>query len=116
VLKNALDSVYATFAFRNTPCASVAYSGGPIGGSRAVEHLTLVAVEAEIVPLPSNILVPYVGAAFEAEGNPTNPRTEAVGRIVLGDLAWRGEAVRGARAEGELSPAMARLMSTTDHR
>src|SRR5581483_4794187 len=37
-LKNALDSVFASFALRNKPLASVAYSTAAAGGARAVEH------------------------------------------------------------------------------
>ncbi len=39
VLKNAIASVFATFAFRIKPFGCVAYSGSIAGGSRAVEHL-----------------------------------------------------------------------------
>jgi len=48
VLKNAIDSAFATFAFRNKPAAFLAYSGGIGGGIRAVEHLGAhIAIEAE---------------------------------------------------------------------
>jgi NAD(P)H-dependent FMN reductase len=43
VLKNAIDTVFATFAFRTKPAACVAYSGGIAGGTRAVEHLAQIA-------------------------------------------------------------------------
>jgi NAD(P)H-dependent FMN reductase len=36
VLKNALDSVFASFAFRNKPAAFVGYSGGIAAGVRAI--------------------------------------------------------------------------------
>jgi len=49
VLKNAIDRVFATFAFRNKPAAWVAYSGGIGGGIRAIEHLAHIAIEAELV-------------------------------------------------------------------
>src|SRR5216683_1997641 len=39
VLKNAIDSVFISNAFRNKPMAAVGYSGGIAGGVRAVEHL-----------------------------------------------------------------------------
>ena len=44
VLKNAIDSVFVSWAFRNKPAAFVAYSGGPVGGARAVEQLALVLI------------------------------------------------------------------------
>ena len=51
VLKNAIDSVFVSFAFRNKPMLAVGYSGGVAGGIRAIEHLVQMAVEAEMVPL-----------------------------------------------------------------
>ncbi|MET0461352.1 MAG: NAD(P)H-dependent oxidoreductase, partial [Ilumatobacteraceae bacterium] len=42
-LKNAIDSVFASYAFRNKPASFVGYSGGPIAGARAVEHLAHIA-------------------------------------------------------------------------
>ena len=48
-LKNALDNVFVSNAFRNKPVAFVGYSGGPIGGARAVEHLAHIMIEAEAV-------------------------------------------------------------------
>ena len=35
VLKNAIDSVFVSFGFRNKPVAAVAYSSGLTGGARA---------------------------------------------------------------------------------
>ncbi|MGH6829170.1 MAG: NADPH-dependent FMN reductase, partial [Rhizomicrobium sp.] len=37
VLKNAIDSVFASFGFRHKPVGLVGYSAGIAGGSRAVE-------------------------------------------------------------------------------
>ena len=39
MLKNAIDSVFVSFAFRNKPGAFIGYSGGAGGGARAVEPL-----------------------------------------------------------------------------
>src|SRR5271170_4856853 len=44
VLKNAIDSVFVSFAFRNKPAAFIGYSGGVVGGARAVEHLAHIAI------------------------------------------------------------------------
>ena len=115
VLKNAIDSVFATFGFRNKPCVTAAYSGGPTGGARAVEHLALVAIEAEMVPLRNNVLIPNIASAFGDDGSPRDPRTEMATSIALDDLAWWGETLRAARSAGQLPPAMARLMAATGH-
>ena len=49
-LKNAIDSVWVSFGFRNKPVAFVSYAGGQTGGVRAIEHLAHVFVETESVP------------------------------------------------------------------
>jgi NAD(P)H-dependent FMN reductase len=107
-LKNAIDSVFATFAFRNKPAASVAYSGGIGGGIRAVEHLAHIAIEAELVPLRNNVVIPFVGAAFGPDGHPVDDRASAVAKIMLDDLAWWGSVLQRARLEGVLPPAIMR--------
>lgn len=110
-LKNAIDSVFATFAFRNKPAASVAYSGGIGGGIRAVEHIAHIAIEAELVPLRNNVVIPFVGAAFGPDGIPVDDRASAAAKIMLDDLAWWGTALRRARLEGVLPPAIMRQLA-----
>jgi NAD(P)H-dependent FMN reductase len=116
VLKNAIDSVFATFAFRAKPAACVAYSGSIAGGVRAVEHLAHIAVEAELVPLRNSVVIPYVEAAFGDDGQPRDHRTAAAAKILLDDLAWWGTALRQARSGGVLPPAIMRLAAAEGHR
>ena len=104
-LKNAIDSVFVSFALRNKPVAFVGYSAGIAAGTRAVEHLALIAIEAEAVPLRNTVLIPSVAGAFGEDGEPTNPATEAALAITLDDLSWWANALASARAEGELPPA-----------
>ncbi len=104
-LKNAIDSVFVSFALRNKPVAFVGYSAGIAAGTRAVEHLALIAIEAEAVPLRNTVLIPSVAGAFGEDGEPTNPATEAALAITLDDLSWWAVALANARAEGELPPA-----------
>jgi NAD(P)H-dependent FMN reductase len=111
VLKNALDSVFASYALRNKPLGSIGYSGGVAAGVRAVEHLAHIAIEAEMVPLRNTVLIPFVGEAFDASGDPTDQRTDIALTIVLDDLDWWGSALREARARGELAPGTARMMA-----
>lgn len=111
VLKNAIDTVFATFAFRAKPVACVAYSGGIAGGTRAVEHLAQIAIEAEMVPLRNNVIIPFVGSAFGPDGQPADQRTTAAATIMLDDLAWWGTVLRQARSAGTLPPAIMRLMA-----
>jgi len=113
VLKNAIDNVFVSFALRNKPAAFVAYSGGIVGGARAVEHLAHIVIEAEMAPLRNSVLVAQVQQAFDGDGNPVNPATEASLGIVLDDLAWWAAALGRARAEGELPPGSFRLRAAT---
>jgi NAD(P)H-dependent FMN reductase len=103
-LKNAIDSVFVSFALRNKPIGFVGYSGGIAAGTRAVEHLALIAIEAEAVPLRNTVLIPFVTDAFDEAGEPKNPATEIALGITLDDLAWFASALGRARAEGELAP------------
>lgn len=114
VLKNAIDSIFATFAFRGKPAAYVAYSGGIGGGIRAVEHLALVAIEAEMVPLRNSVVIPFVGNAFGPDGQPSDPRTSAAAKVLLDDLAWWATALQQARASGTLPPAAFRLRAAKE--
>jgi NAD(P)H-dependent FMN reductase len=113
VLKNAIDSVFATFAFRAKPAACVAYSGGIAGGTRAIEHLAHIAIETEMVPLRNNVIIPYVGEAFGPDGQPRDGRTIAAAKILL-DFAWWGTALQQARSRGILPPAIMRLMAARE--
>jgi NAD(P)H-dependent FMN reductase len=114
VLKNAIDSVFASFAFRNKPAGFVGYSGGIAAGVRAIEHLAHIAIEAEMVPLRSTVLIPMVGAAFE-NGAPKNPAAATAAGIMLDDLAWWASALQRARQEGTLPPAAMRALAAAGH-
>lgn len=103
VLKNAIDSVFVTFAFRNKPAAFVGYSVGHIAGARAVEHLAHVAIEMEMVPLRDTVLIPAVGAAFTDDGAAADPLADASLTVVLDNLAWWIGVLNGAR-QSQLAP------------
>ena len=116
-LKNAIDNVFVSFAFRNKVMTFVGYSGGVGGGIRAIEHLSQVAVELEAMPLRSTVIVPFVDAAFAAGGEPADPATTLSLQIALDDLAWWAAALHAARAAGELLPGKIRArMATAAHR
>ncbi|MBI4207719.1 MAG: NAD(P)H-dependent oxidoreductase, partial [Betaproteobacteria bacterium] len=111
VLKNAIDNVFASRGFRNKPMGFIGYSAGIIGGARAVEHLAAIAIEAEAAPLRNTVLLAQVRQAFDEDGWPVNPATDAALAILLDDLAWWGDALRRARAAGELPPASRRRIT-----
>ena len=108
VLKNAIDNVFVSFAFRNKPWAMVGYSGGIGGGIRAIEHLNQVAIEQEAAPLRSTVILPFVEKAFDGDGQPVDPATDVSLQILLDDLAWWAAALHAARAAGELIPGKVR--------
>jgi NAD(P)H-dependent FMN reductase len=109
VLKNAIDNVFVSFAFRNKPLVAVGYSGGVAGGVRAIEHLAQIAIEAELVPLRTSVIISQVVEAFDATGNPANPVTDISLQVALDDLAWWAAALAQAREGGELQPAVFRI-------
>jgi len=106
VLKNAIDSVFASFAFRNKPAAFVGYSGGIAAGVRAIEHLAHIAIEAEMVPLRST---------FGQDGEPNDPAAAVAAGIMLDDLAWWAAVLRQARQDHPLPPAALRKMAAARH-
>jgi NAD(P)H-dependent FMN reductase len=108
-LKNAIDTVWLSFAFRNKPVAFVAYSGGVAGGVRAIEHLAHVFVETESVPMRNSVVIPFVTNAFDEEGKPVSPVTNVAADVMLDDLAWWSAALEKARAAGELVPGSFRM-------
>jgi NAD(P)H-dependent FMN reductase len=108
-LKNAIDSVWVSFGFRNKPVAFVSYAGGQTGGVRAIEHLAHVFIEAEAAPIRNSVVIPYVRDAFDEGGQPKNPVATAAADIMLDDLAWWSAALEKGRAAGELPPGNFRL-------
>jgi len=116
VLKNAIDSVFASFGFRNKAAAFVGYSAGVAAGARAIEHLAHVAIEAEMVPLRNTVLLPFVGDAFDEHGKPKNAASETAVSLMLDDLQWWGTTLQTARRLNELQPAAFRKIATTGKR
>jgi NAD(P)H-dependent FMN reductase len=114
VLKNALDSVFVSWALRNKPLAMVGYSIGIAAGVRALEHLTGVAIESEMVPLRDTVLIPTVGSAFDEQGAPVSPMTDIAMSVMLEDLAWWGALLAKARQEGELAPGSLRVRAAME--
>jgi NAD(P)H-dependent FMN reductase len=111
VLKNAIDSVFVSFAFRCKPLSVVAYSGGISGGVRAVEHLASIALEAEMMPLRTSTIVPQVFEAFDDEQRPRNPIADIGLQIALDDLEWWSNVLAAGRAGGQLPPAAFRMQA-----
>jgi len=111
VLKNAIDSVFVSFAFRNKPIVAVGYSGGISGGVRAIEHLAQIAVEAEMMPIRTVTIFPQVFEAFDTQHRPVNPVAGLSLRIGLDDLKWWSEVLEAARTDRQLPPAVLRMQA-----
>jgi NAD(P)H-dependent FMN reductase len=104
VLKNAIDSVFISFAFRNKPIAAVGYSAGIGAGIRAIEHLAQVVIEGEGVPLRNSVVIPFVTTAFDEHGATIDPAASVNLDVMLDDLAWWSPVLEAARSAGELVP------------
>ena len=104
MLKNAIDNVFGSQAFRNKVAGFVGYSAGLVGGARAVEHLAHIAIEAELVPL-RNAGARRPGAPGvrrrRAHGRGLRPRRCASCSMISSGGAKR---LRAARQQGELRP------------
>lgn len=112
VLKNAIDNVFLSFAFRNKVAAFVGYSGGIAAATRAIEHLAQIAVEAELHALKQSVLIPKVASAFDDAHQPIDPATDVALQVVLDDLAWWAAVLAQARAQGQLPPGVFRARDT----
>jgi NAD(P)H-dependent FMN reductase len=113
VLKNAIDSVFFSFSFRQKPVAFVSYSLGFTAGARAVEHLTQIMVETEAIPVRTSTQIPLVASAFNVDGTATNPALPTTMTVLLDDLAWLGYALKDARSKGQLPPAALRIRAAS---
>jgi NAD(P)H-dependent FMN reductase len=116
VLKNALDSVFVSFALRNKPIGAVGYSSGLAAGVRAIEHLAHVAIESEAVPLRNTVIIPFVERAFDENAAPRDPLTDVAMTVLLDDLAWWSALLERARSEGELLPGTFRMRAAMAER
>lgn len=113
VLKNAIDSVFFSFQFRQKPVSFVAYSLGFTAGARAVEHLKQIMSETDAIPVRTPTLIPSIANAFDDEGRPTDPNLSGRLTVMLDDLAWLGRALKRARQEGQLPPSAIRIRAAS---
>jgi NAD(P)H-dependent FMN reductase len=98
-LKNALDQAYV--GWNRKAAAYVGY--GSVGGARAVEHLRLINVELQMVPVRSGV---HIGGSeffkiFPAGGNqPISAIEDAIlpsAKDMLDQLTWWTRATKNAR-------------------
>lgn len=98
-LKNALDQAYKEW--NRKPMAAVAYGG--VGGARAVEHLRLIGVELQMVPLRNAV---HIGGSDFIKVSPMGenaPMSEIEDHLegsldgLLEELVWWTKATKAAR-------------------
>jgi len=97
VLKNALD--YAYKEFNRKPAACVGYGG--VGAARAIEHLRLVGIELQIVPMRPSVHIggpDFIGMLMHGKTFADSPHLEPGARAMLDELAWWSRVLKEARA------------------
>ncbi len=95
VLKSALDAIYHEWVRK--PVAFVGF-GGWSGGTRAVEQLREVAIELQMAPIRSSVVLQFAPRLF-VDGALQNPDMfDAAAGLLLDDLAWWATTLRTARA------------------
>ena len=96
VLKNALDHGYHEWS--NKPAAFVSYSGGAVGGARAVEQLRLVVIELQMAPIREGVHVGGVRQVFDEQGHMTVTTYDDRLLALFRQLRWWGDALQAARS------------------
>lgn len=101
VLKNALDQAYVEWSKK--PMGIMAY--GSVGGTRAAEHLRLIAIELQMVPVRNGVHIGggdffKVHPGFGGSGNLADIEGSIApsAKAMLDDVAWWAKATKAAKA------------------
>lgn len=95
VLKNALNHGY--YEWNNKPAAFVSYSGGGVGGARAVEQLRLVVIELQMAPIREGVHIGGVRQIFDDQGRISVTTYDERLAALFRQLRWWGDALKAAR-------------------
>jgi len=96
VLKNAID--YAANEWNKKPAGFVGY--GSVGGSRAVEHLRLAAVELQMAPVKSAVHIAWGDFLAVRQGEKKLEEIEHLNQAaaaLVNDVAWWARVLKAAR-------------------
>ena len=93
-LKNAIDWAYQPW--NRKPLGLVTY-GGPSGGIRVAQALKLVAIELQLVPVRTEVNIPFVAKAFDESGALTNEVQAKRAQHLLDELTWFAKVLKSAR-------------------
>jgi NAD(P)H-dependent FMN reductase len=97
VLKNAIDWVYPEW--NRKPVAFVSY--GSAMGARGVQQLRLTAIEVQLAPIRSSVLIPVATLWAHYQGGDVDAGLAEVGAsagAMIDDLLWWTAALKAARA------------------
>ena len=94
-LSNLLDHFLEEYFWR--PAGIVCYSGGRFGGIRAAMQLRMMLGELGAPSIPSLLAIPGIGAAFDDEGVPADPKFVERNEQFFQELIWYAEALRSQR-------------------
>ncbi len=94
VLKTAMDALYAPW--KNKPMAFISY-GGSAGGARAVEQLRQVAIELQMAPIRSAVVLASASRMFTIDGTTDNPMSAKAAVAMLDQLAWWTATLKAGR-------------------
>lgn len=99
-LKNAMDQAYVEWAKK--PMGAIAY--GSMGGARALEHLRMIAVELQMVPVRNAVHIGggdfwKVHPGFGGSGNLADIEATIApsAKALLDDMVWWAKATMAAR-------------------
>src|SRR3981189_214816 len=97
VLKNAIDWVYPEW--NRKPVSFVSY--GSAMGARGVQQLRLTAIEVQLAPIRSSVLIPVATLWAHYQGGDVDAglaELEAPAGAMIDDLLWWTVALKAARA------------------
>jgi NAD(P)H-dependent FMN reductase len=97
VLKNAMDFVYNEW--NNKPVAFISYSGGPLGGIRAVEQLRQVVIELQMAPIRNGVHIPAIWQAFDETGNIKTENLAKSAESLFSQLEWWAKTLKAGRTQ-----------------
>lgn len=97
VLKNALD--YLRPEYKRKPFGIVTVSAVATGGILCLSSLRQIILQMGGVPIPASLMVPDVQQAFDAEGNPADPKLNQQSKAFLDELLWFTEAITNQNAK-----------------
>ena len=87
VLKNALD--YAYWQLNRKPIGFVGYGG--VGGARAIEHLRLVSIELQMIPVRPAVhiaMAEFMGISQQGKDFESYPHLDQAANAVLDHVTW----------------------------